>query len=477
MASIHDVVNNGACVGCGGCSVATKGAVSVKLGVRGAYEVDLLTATPKQIQMASRVCPFSDDSANEDEIAEAVFPTLSQHESGIGKFLGTYAGRVSNVQDVEKSSSGGLTSWVAAQLLAAGEVDGVIQVGKKTSSLLFSYELAYTVADVLGSRKSRYYPVSFAEAMESIRGDGKRYAFIGVPCQIRGARSVCAEDDTLNKQIKYFLGLVCGHMKSTAYAESLGWQLGVSPDSLAEVDFRIKDPKRSARGYRFGVKSADDENFRTATANSLLGGNWGHAVFQLNACNYCDDVFAETADVVFGDAWLPKFESDWRGTNVVVTRNAVIDNILKQGLASASIHLEELAPDQVKRTQAGNFRHRWEGLAIRLADDVAAGRWVPNKRILPGYSGSTQRRIAIVRARRELSERSHEIFLEARQAGSLQTYLDRIGPLVADYDNASRMPFFERNSVKLKRRLWKLVSILKSLRKSPIVRGTKADTH
>ncbi|WP_354003125.1 Coenzyme F420 hydrogenase/dehydrogenase, beta subunit C-terminal domain [Alteromonas mediterranea] len=29
--------------------------------------------------------------------------------------------------------------------------------------------------------------------------------------------------------------------------------------------------------------------------------DWRYAFFQPNACNYCDDISAETADIVFGD--------------------------------------------------------------------------------------------------------------------------------------------------------------------------------
>jgi coenzyme F420-reducing hydrogenase beta subunit len=44
---------------------------------------------------------------------------------------------------------------------------------------------------------------------------------------------------------------------------------------------------------------------------------WGAGFFQNSACNYCDDVVAETSDIAFGDAWVEPYSSDGRGTNVV----------------------------------------------------------------------------------------------------------------------------------------------------------------
>ena len=80
------------------------------------------------------------------------------------------------------------------------------------------------------------------------------------------------------------------------------------------------------RGSRTRAETA------AATHRAAIDGNWAFGAFQPAACNSCDDVFAETADVVFGDAWLPQYTDDWRGTNVVVTRSPEADRILADGV-------------------------------------------------------------------------------------------------------------------------------------------------
>src|SRR5699024_1549087 len=101
--------------------------------------------------------------------------------------------------------------------------------------------------------------------------------------------------------IAYYVGLVCGHLKSQFFAESMAWQTGVSPERLSDVDFRVKNPGRSASSYDFSATDHSGDTHIRATA-SLAGGSWGHGAFQPEACNFCDDIFAETADIVFGDA-------------------------------------------------------------------------------------------------------------------------------------------------------------------------------
>ncbi|MGX1159834.1 coenzyme F420-reducing hydrogenase beta subunit [Arthrobacter sp. SLBN-100] len=452
LPTITHVVNEGMCVGCGACSVATSGAIPVTIGRYGSFRASLEGVSESDLAKGSRVCPWAKESKNEDQIADEVFSEVANQDVILGKYTSVNAGRVGQAEDARKSSSGGLTSWTAIQLMERGEIDGVIHVGPGDSAL-FAYSVSYTVEELREKRKSFYYSTSFADALISIVGDGKTYAFIGVPCFVRAARSLSDEMPDLGAQLKFFLGLVCGHLKSDAFAELLAWQTGVAPDELKAVDFRVKNPNRRASQYDFGAVSRSSNEMLTRPTPSLIGGNWGHGMFQLNACNYCDDIFAETADVVFGDAWLPEFEGDWRGTNVIVNRNSIIEGILSEGKSSGQIEISPLAPSRAATSQDGNYRHRRIGLAVRLADDLAAGKWVPNKRVAAGLAGVDQRRLAIIRKRREISARSHVLFSEAKKRGSLPYFLSAIDPLLAEYRAIDSKPSVRRTIGRVSRML------------------------
>ncbi|MBK8018945.1 MAG: Coenzyme F420 hydrogenase/dehydrogenase, beta subunit C-terminal domain [Betaproteobacteria bacterium] len=138
---------------------------------------------------------------------------------------------------VVKSSSGGLTTWLLEALLERGDIDGVVHVSASDSPL-FMYTVS-TTRDGLGARgKSRYYAVEVSEVLNAVRGNGRRYAFVGVPCFVKAARLIAEQDEQLGRQLVYFIGLVCGHLKSFAYAELMAWQQGVTPDKLERFDFR-----------------------------------------------------------------------------------------------------------------------------------------------------------------------------------------------------------------------------------------------
>lgn len=453
--SIDKVVQAGACVGCGACSVITNRQIPMNVNRFGIWQADVSATLSSTRELGSLVCPFSDESPDESRLSSEQYPELQEHQL-IGRCEAAFAAQVNDNDYLEGSSSGGLTSWLLLQLLERNLIDGVLHVGAADGEDLFEYVASHTPEELTSRRKSIYYSTSMAEALLAIRGNGMRYAVVGVPCFITAGRLLAHNDAELRSQLCYFVGLVCGHLKSAAFAELLAWQCGIPPAELASVDFRVKNPLRDAGSYDFEAISTAGKGFRAPT-NSLFGGNWGLGLFQLDACNYCDDVFAETADIVFGDAWLPEFVSDWRGHNVVVTRHPELAQIIDDGVATGTITRHPLGPDRAADSQAGNFRHRREGLQLRLYDDQVAGLWTPRKRVKPSVD-IPRRRKSVVRSRRELSSASHRLFREALDANSLEHFVKGIDPLVVTYTRAYRVSLPQRAARWAYRRLRALVS-------------------
>lgn len=421
---IEETISRGMCIGCGACGVATRGVIPITLNPRGLYQADLTNVPEELVRSGSRVCPFSDESPNEDHLSERFTESSGGRNELIGGYTGVFAGRVADDEYLLGSSSGGLTSWLAARLTEDGVVDAVINVGRPGPS---DHEIFGYAEDkdpqARERRKSQYYAATMADVLSLVADSDRRYAIIGVPCFIRAARALCVERPELASRIALFIGLVCGHYKTQAFAESLAWQIGISPGELVDVDFRIKRPRGLASDYDFGAKARNETGWVRCPTNQLVGSNWGHNLFQPEACNFCDDVVGETADVSFGDAWLPQFVTDPRGTSIVICRNSLIQQIFDQAALSGEIDQYPITAEDVARSQAGGFRHRRSGLALRLADDMAAGLSVPRKRVQPDRRSVGPRRRALLRQRREMARISHVAFAEAKASGDLDSYL------------------------------------------------------
>lgn len=427
---IEKVISCGMCVGCGACSVRTGGAVPVTIGRYGVYQADVSSLSPSHRAEASSVCPFSDDSRNEDELAATRFGTLDGDEL-VGRSRDVWAGRLNDEERLMGSSSGGLTSWLLEELIVRGHVDGIVHVGRSAAGH-FEYTTSTSVDELRARRKSSYTSTTMADALLKLRGDGRKYAIVGVPCFIRAARLLAEELPDLGEQLRYFVGLVCGHLKSQFFAESLAWQAGIAPADLQAIDFRVKNPAKTSTDYDYAATSRNRRTVTKATSSSI-DGNWGFAAFQPEACNFCDDIFAETADIVFADAWLPQYTSDWRGTNIALSRDETLSRLMEEGAARGDIHLDRIDAQEAAKSQMGNYRHRRQGLQVRLADDLAAGQSVPRKRVTPSYSTTDRSRQALIRQRRRTSRVSLQAFRAAVDSGDLNLYLKPMRREIARY--------------------------------------------
>ncbi len=409
----------GLCIGCGGCAAG-----------RGAMEWDRFGQlkpqgdwTREAAPRFGRICPFSPHARNEDEIAAERFPQPPQQNALIGRFERAHVGHVAEDEFRSGGSSGGMVSWVAAELLRRGLVDGVahvVPVDPAQDGRFFRYRISRDVAEVQQGARSRYYPVELSGVLEEIRARPGRYAVVGVPCFIKALHLLRAEDPLLRERIAFTLGLFCGHMKSARLVDSFAWQLGAPMEDVRAVEYRRKNPDRPANWYTAHLTLADG-TARWQDWWHLVDGDWGAGFFQNSACNYCDDVVAETADIAFGDAWVEPYSSDGRGTNVVITRSKKVQALVDAAIEDGRLALKEVDADFIIETQAAGLRHRREGLAYRLR--IAPPALPLRKRVVPGGEGLPFRRKLVYRSRRWISAGSHRVLAFARLSGWRGLYL------------------------------------------------------
>lgn len=409
-----DVVGSGLCIGCGSCVAQAHAPVRIELDRYGNLRPD---GPPEwrdgRSALLARTCPSSPAAADEDELARALFPAAAHADPLIGRYETAYVGYAANGFR-EDGSSGGVTSWLLVELLRRGLVDGVAHVvatDPAEDGRFFRYRIARSEDEVRAGAKSRYYPVELSDVLATIRSVPGRYAVTGVPCFVKAVQLLRREDADVRDRVAFTVGLFCGHMKSARFVESFAWQMGVTLDEIASVDFRRKDPRRPGSWYRASLALRDG---RTVEMDwwDLADGDWGGGFFQNGACDVCDDVVAETADISFGDAWVEPYSSDGRGTNVVLVRSPVLQELVADGIRDGELTLDPVDAAFVRETQAAGLRHRREGLAYRLAQRRRGLR--PRKRVAPAASGLSLRRRLIYRMRRGIAAWSHRVFWLAR---------------------------------------------------------------
>lgn len=399
----------GLCIGCGGCAM-----LDPEARIDWDRDGHLKPASPaawrsRHDARFARLCPFSPEAANEDQLAAELFPDAAASDLTIGRYAAAYVGHAAEPGFRAQGSSGGMVSWVAAELLRRGLVDGVAHVApqrRDEEGRLFAYRVSRSEAELRQGAKSRYYPVEMSGVLREIAEVPGRYAVVGIPCFIKAVNLLRREDAVMAERIAFTLGLFCGHMKSARMVDSFAWQLGVEPDQVAAIDYRLKDPERPANWYTAQLTLADGST-RKQDWWHLVDGDWGSGFFMNPVCNFCDDVVAETADISMGDAWLEPYSSDGRGTNVVVVRSPAVAEIISAGIRDGRLALEPVDEDFVRRTQAAGLRQRREGLAYRLA---RARLPVRLRKRVAASRGMAGRRKLIYRMRQGISRWSQRMF-------------------------------------------------------------------
>ncbi len=459
-----DVVKNGYCIGCGVCASFADSPIWMQLDEYGRFccSPDLSRNNVVVQNTLQNVCPFSGQSLNENQLADELFGTTCQHDELIGYYLASYAGFVTEGDFRERGSSGGMGTWIVAELFALEMIDGAILVKARQPTSddprLFHYQLITTKEEIQNGSKSRYYPVEMSQVIGQVRNRPGRYAFVGIPCFVKGIRLLMHTDALFQQRIRFCIGLLCGHLKSTAFAEMLSWQCGIEPGKLLSIDFRKKLPGRPANEY--GVEVTGLVNGQTVTrvrpVTDLYGTNWGLGFFKYPACDYCDDVVAETADIVIGDAWLSQYLKESQGTNVLVVRNPVIHRIIEQAMSSGRLHLDRIEISEVIKSQAATFRHRRDGLAYRIHLKEKRKIWYPTKRVQP--AGNQSRKFKKIQNMRiSLARKSHVAFKEAVSARDFSVFIKRMAPFVERYAKLYQPSLLRQLAEKVKRRIRRLL--------------------
>lgn len=160
-------------------------------------------------------------------------------------------------------------------------------------------------------------------------------------------------------------------------------------------------------------------------------------------------MFAETADVVLGDAWLPEYVQDSYGTNVVVTRNQDIRQLIVNARTEGRLEMDDLGVEKAVQSQDARLRHRKGGIVDRLRFETEANLWVPTKRMATIDPAKPQIEKEKQRLRVQMRKLSHESFKQAKERADINTYIKRIAPVYSKYKKLG-IPLRSRLKSKLK---------------------------
>jgi coenzyme F420-reducing hydrogenase beta subunit len=360
-----------------------------------------------------KVCPFADGNNNEESIGKTLYGGISGicHRTETGYYLHSYIGYASDTR--KRGSSGGMAAWLLSTLLKKGIVDYVIAVVPNDDpDQLFKFTILSKPEAVLDSSGSAYYPVELSGVLQEIQNKPGKYAIIGVPCFIKGIRLAQTRNKNLKDRIVVCSGLICGQMKTKHYTSYIAKLAGVQ-GTLKKVYYRGKNPNYPTSNYFYSFEN-DTGNTEKIFWNNGVSEAWLNRWFTPNPCNYCDDIFAECADIAFMDAWLPEYSNDSQGTSIVLVRSHLMQEVIDCGIKDKEIVLDPILIEKVMQSQAGVIDIKRQHLAYQLYLGYQKGLKMPKKRVASSKLASSPLRKEIS-LKNQMQSVSHEIWNLSKQ--------------------------------------------------------------
>jgi coenzyme F420-reducing hydrogenase beta subunit len=375
-----------------------------------------------------KTCPFWTREENESTLAASHYGHVPgiERRPETGYYLDCYSGYSKVHGHRANGSSGGLATWFLEKLLEQQIVDRVACVTPSgIADKLFNFAVFDNVEDIRRSARSCYYPVELGAVIREIVAKEGRYAITGLPCFLKAVRLAASHSRRLRERIVVLVGLVCGQTKSKSFVEYATALAGGDPNRLAGVRFRIKDPQRPATDLGLRLEHEAPEGGRRASTvfwSEGIGRAWRNGYFRLNACNYCDDVFAEVADVALMDAWLPGFQEDYRGHSLVLNRNPQFKSLWDDELRNGSAKIDRIDVSQVVRSQRAQLSDKREAMQYRSFLAQRESKVYPHKR-WPPDDGSNLLQRRLWRLRLRAGHVSREIWAESKDLESVRSAL------------------------------------------------------
>lgn len=388
VVSIKDIVTNNFCTGCGACISASD---SSMVWIDEGFLVPDITQD--FADDAEKLCPFNPAPEpavqDEDQLAKLFLKETKNYEKRIGRFENIYVGFAEAFR--ESSSSGGIATYLFEQLLKNKIADHLFIV--KEINGTYQYQWFDSVESIRKISKTRYIPLTMENLFKEIHNKEGKVAISGVACFMKAIRLKQYYDEDFKNKISFTIGIICGGLKSRFFTDYLANKSGIE-GRYSKQEYRIKDPASTASDYSFGAFS-DDQSFHQIKMRTV-GDMWGTGLFKSNACDFCDDVTTELADISLGDAWLSPYNKDGKGTSVVVTRSLLADKLMNAGIDTKELNCTELAVGSFLKSQEGSFKHRQLGMRYRLNLIKKKSRFVPFKRAkffqdIPFEYGNVQR--------------------------------------------------------------------------------------
>jgi coenzyme F420 hydrogenase subunit beta len=340
------VFENDLCISCGLCKVACP-----RKAIKIAYDNERGLFLPVIDEKICNKCGICLEVCYGFKVDDKFYLQLFNYKpsSIIGNYKNAYIGFAKNQELRFNSTSGGVVTALLMYLLEERIIDGAIvtKMDKFDPPMAKSF-IATTARELLLASGSKYCPVSLADSFEKLEY-GKKYAVVGLPCQIYGIRKLSELNPKIRSSIYLYLGILCGGMPSY-----LGTRYLLKVYNMEKQRIRRFEYRGGGWPGRLLIQGESEGKQKkvSITYPEYWQGTFGY--FKPFRCTICHIGFNEFSDISCGDAWLPEIMAkDKIGTSLIITRTEIGEKILYDAFQKGRIQITPIGNRDILRSQQG----------------------------------------------------------------------------------------------------------------------------
>ncbi|WP_050929923.1 Coenzyme F420 hydrogenase/dehydrogenase, beta subunit C-terminal domain [Aestuariivita boseongensis] len=376
---LRRIARGNLCSGCGACAGVFPGKIRMQKVEPGFLRpLEFAPLTDAEQQAFDRFCPaLGQKIAAEDQPDDVLW----------GPYREMRTGWATDTLLRFRGASGGALSALLVHLLNSGEVEAIVQIADDPQNPIANrMVVSIDRDDILAAGGSRYAPSAPLERLSEMVDSGRKYAFVGKPCDAVALRALASERPEVAATYPIILSFFCAGVPSEQGARELIKSLGVHEDHV--TSFRYRGHGWPGRA----TASLDDGTERSMSYHE----SWGDILSKhvQHRCKICADGTGKAADIVCADAWesdadgYPIFE-EAEGVSLIVSRTSLGERILQEAVAAGEIEISGFDVDKLAPIQPGQ-RERRRALMARLLALRLAGRPTPRYRGLHLWAAARQ---------------------------------------------------------------------------------------
>lgn len=326
------------CVGCGACEgVCLQNAIKFKLDSRDCiYKpvVDLNNCS--WCMRCERVCPSNSENSTH------MLDNSSVKNDNVQIFMGFST----SFSMRRNGASGGIITSLLLHMLNRKLVDAAI-ISKMDAKGRTKSFATNSIDTILSAQGSIYFQTLTGKLIKEIMKSGKRYAIIGLPCQIRAIRKAEGIFPSFRRDKCIYLGLMCNHINASWYLEYIIKHVfRENHENLVEISHR-------KGAWPGGIV------LRTAHRSIYISLNefWkGFPSLDFSCpigCLFCEDHMNNSADISVGDAWIRKvMKRDKMGTSIIIARSKRGLEVIEKAMEENVVELVGASYEELLESQA-----------------------------------------------------------------------------------------------------------------------------